>query len=213
MCQRLLVSQNACFCFDFLQTAWEWLKFGATDGLFSRCVTESGLLGTVSCLDIGICLDCSQGHAGQVGQVGMNTFLTPNSEIPAEQLGREGSSIPRPFTFLYPELSALSHWPECATSVYASVAIALSLVPCLLAVILPLNLETDFHSNLVLHFFLSRFYEWYFYTCFWSPITPKNTSRDESYNARPLCPMSQHLCHQSQASLVSFWNPGNTFRE
>lgn len=90
--------------------------------------------------------------------------LTPNSEIPAEQLGREGSSIPRPFTFLYPELSALSHWPECATSVSASVAMALSLVPCLLAVILPLNLETDFHSNLVLYFFLIQIL-WMIFLC------------------------------------------------
>jgi hypothetical protein len=136
MCQKVSVSQNACFCFDFLQTAWEWLKFGAIDGLFSWCVTESDLLVTLSCLDIGICLDCSQGHAGQVGQVGMNEHsLTPNSEIPAEQLSKQGSSGPCPSTFLYPELSALSHWPECATSVPASVATALSLVPCLLAVI------------------------------------------------------------------------------
>lgn len=86
----VLVSQNAYFCFGFLLTASEWLKFGGTDGLFSWCVTESGVLVTLSCLDIGICLDCSQGHTGQVSQVGTNEHsLTPNSEIPAEQLGRQ----------------------------------------------------------------------------------------------------------------------------
>lgn len=90
MCQLVLVSQNACFCFGSLLTASEWLKFGATDGLFSWCVTESGVVVALSCLDIGICLDCSQGHTGQVSQVGTNEHsLTRNSEIPAEQLGRQ----------------------------------------------------------------------------------------------------------------------------
>lgn len=90
MCQTALVSQSACFCFGFLLTASEWLKFGATDGPFSWCATEPGVLVTLSCLDIGICLDCSQGHTGQVSQVGTSEHsLTPNSEIPAEQLGRQ----------------------------------------------------------------------------------------------------------------------------
>lgn len=122
-----LVSQNACFCFGFLQTASEWLKFGATDGLFSWYVSESGLLVTLSCLDIGICLDCSQGHSGQGSQVGTNQHsLTPNSEIPAEQLGRQEA----PFCALSrfsTQNSLLSPWPECAASLSVAVATTPSL--------------------------------------------------------------------------------------